>query len=954
MPAVAQTSDELIEKLGAQPNQRALVTFLRRQERLWDPAIVERLYERVVRVARVDLRQAERLADAAAWLAGRLADDGCRAQSLRARGHVLLIRGKYREALRRYHAARKLFRALGREVDLGRTLSGGALQSLICLGRYKEAFTSALQARRIFERHGDRLRLARLDSNIGNILHRQDRFKEAIALYERAHEQLAQVGEPQDMAAVLSNMAVCRTSLNEFQRALETYHEARDYCQAHDMPLLVAQADYNIAYLHYLRGEYTRALELYRTAQEQAEQVGDAYHRALCDLDRSEIYLELNLSDEALELAGRALAGFDKLGMAYEAAKAVTNLAIAVSHESDTRRALKLFQEARALFTREGNQVRLALVDFYQALVLYRAGSYAPARRLCQRALQLFAGASMSEKSALCELLLARLELNAGAPQAADQSCHAALRNAEEAHSPILTCQAYFVLGLIREAQHEQQAAYEAFEKARAGLEHLRSRLRAEDLKIAFLKDKLAIYEGLVSTCLALGSSRQHQEAAFGYIEQAKSRSLADLIAFRASTLAPRVESDLGEEVGSLRKQLNWYYRQIELEEVRRETRSVRPIESLRRRARALEHQLVKSLNALRTTDEEFAALQEGTAFGLDEIRSALTPDTMLLEYYQARDRIYACVLSRERLEVVPLASGVTVRKLWQLLQFQLAKFRLGSGYTGAFRDQLRAATETHLRDLYTTLIAPIRDRLQAGHLVVVPHGLLHYLPFHALFDGTRFLIDQFTISYAPSASVYRLCCAKRNRSEGEPLIMGVPDALTPRIPEEILAVSRAFPAARVLVGDEATADRLRTYGATSPFVHIATHGSFRRDNPMFSSIRLGSGPLSVIDLYQLRLSAELVTLSGCGTGLNSIVGGDELIGLARGLLYAGAQAVLLTLWDAHDMSTADFMSVFYRHLQSSTNKAQALQLAMREVRDRYPHPFYWAPFILIGQVNPC
>ena len=182
---------------------------------------------------------------------------------------------------------------------------------------------------------------------------------------------------------------------------------------------------------------------------------------------------------------------------------------------------------------------------------------------------------------------------------------------------------------------------------------------------------------------------------------------------------------------------------------------------------------------------------------------------------------------------------------------------------------------------------------------------------------------------------------------------MGVPDALTPYIAEEIQVVSRVFPTARVFMGGGATADCLRTYGPASPFVHIATHGLFRRDNPMFSSIRLGSGPLSVIDLYQLRLSAELVTLSGCGTGLNAIVGGDELVGLARGLLYAGARAVLLTLWDAYDTSTADFMGAFYRHLQSSSNKAQALQLAMREVRDRYPHPFYWAPFILIGQANP-
>jgi CHAT domain-containing protein len=85
---------------------------------------------------------------------------------------------------------------------------------------------------------------------------------------------------------------------------------------------------------------------------------------------------------------------------------------------------------------------------------------------------------------------------------------------------------------------------------------------------------------------------------------------------------------------------------------------------------------------------------------------------------------------------------------------------------------------------------------------------------------------------------------------------------------------------------------------------------------------------------------------------LNAIVGGDELLGLVRGLLYAGARAVLLTLWDAYDMSTAEFMGSFYGHLQSSSSKARAMQLAMQELRDRYPHPFYWAPFVLVGQAT--
>src|SRR6185436_12164527 len=136
---------------------------------------------------------------------------------------------------------------------------------------------------------------------------------------------------------------------------------------------------------------------------------------------------------------------------------------------------------------------------------------------------------------------------------------------------------------------------------------------------------------------------------------------------------------------------------------------------------------------------------------------------------------------------------------------------------------------------------------------------------------------------------------------QGAPMVMGVPDPATPFIAEEARAVATVLPGARVFMGADATVERLRTIGATSRLLHVATHGRFRRDNPMFSSIRLGSGPLSVFDLYQLRLSADLVTLSGCSTGLNAVEGGDELLGLVRGLLYAGARSVLLTLWDVHD-----------------------------------------------------
>src|SRR5205814_2244200 len=113
-------------------------------------------------------------------------------------------------------------------------------------------------------------------------------------------------------------------------------------------------------------------------------------------------------------------------------------------------------------------------------------------------------------------------------------------------------------------------------------------------------------------------------------------------------------------------------------------------------------------------------------------------------------------------------------------------------------------------------------------------------------------------------------------------------------------------------------------------FIHLATHGRFRRDNPMFSSVQLGTSRLSLFDLYQLDLPAELVTLSGCGTGLNVTEGGDEVLGLVRGLLYAGTQSALVTLWDVHDLSTSEFMTAFYSAL-ASEDKGVAVRRAILE-----------------------
>lgn len=947
----SDTLDALVAALLAESSPLRRRQILLASHAEWNPETVKRFYDEVVRLAYVDIPRADRMARSAAWLAGKLNDDSARAAGLCAMGHVMERKRRYQHSLDYFEQALAVYERLGDELEMGRTLSF-SLHCMIYLGRYDDALAWAARAEDIFARLGDRARLARLDGNIGNLLHRQDRFDEAMERYRRAYASLIEVGSARDVATALQNMATCQISMNDFRQALDTYERTRRYCVDHDLPLLVAVADYNIAYLFYLRGEYTRAIELYESAREHCRILGDAYREALCDLDQSEMYVELNLNEEGAHLARRAMTSFQKLGNRYEAAKALTNLAISVSHHGQSQLALNLFRKARDLFTREQNQSWMAIIDLYQALVFYQERRLTEARLLCEQAYEYFSPSSLQGKAAICELLLARIHLDSGRPERARHICEYAIGKLEAAEMPALAYQAYFVLGLIEEDFGNTEAAFAAYRSAHRHLESLRSHLRTEDSRIAFLKDKLEVYESLVRMCLSQGKSRENQEEAFVYIEQAKSRSLADLLAFRAQELPATTgkHKELVQQVKGLREELNWYMRAIQMKENHSGNLRDPQIERLRRNARDCEHRLVQAMASLRVEDREFVNLQAAGPIDLDAIRSAIPADAMLVQYYRVKDTFHACLMTRNSLKISPVGPVSELRRSLQLLRFQLSKFRLGEEYTRTFQSQLLEATNAHLADFYDQLIAPIARDLDAEHLIIAPHDFLHYLPFHALLNGEQYLGARHSISYTPSANVYYLCATRNTRAAEGTLVLGVPDPSAPEILGEVEAVSSVLPNAKTYIGADATHEVLREEGASARFIHIATHGWFRQDNPLFSSISLGGSQLSLFDLYHLNFPSELVTLSGCGTGLNVVVGGDEQMGLKRGLLYAGAQGLLLTLWDVHDQSTAEFMKLFYSRMRSDTNKARALQYAAREIREEFSHPFYWAPFFLVGK----
>jgi CHAT domain-containing protein len=270
------------------------------------------------------------------------------------------------------------------------------------------------------------------------------------------------------------------------------------------------------------------------------------------------------------------------------------------------------------------------------------------------------------------------------------------------------------------------------------------------------------------------------------------------------------------------------------------------------------------------------------------------------------------------------------------------------------------------LSQLNDLLIAPLEDHL-AGYakIIIVPHGILHYLPFHALYDGDSYLLERHEIDYLPSASSLRYCREVRAASNSmQSLVMGY--SQNGRLP---YAVDEARRIAGILQSealneDQATLINFHRIAPECKTLHLAAHGDFRPDNPLFSGLILADGWLATIDIFNLRLKASLVTLSACQTGRNVIGGGDELLGLMRAFLGAGAASIVLTLWAVEDRSTARLMETFYRGLAEGLTKGQALRQAqlqfIHEGKDspdaevgKYAHPFFWAPFFLVGDSGP-
>jgi CHAT domain-containing protein len=372
-----------------------------------------------------------------------------------------------------------------------------------------------------------------------------------------------------------------------------------------------------------------------------------------------------------------------------------------------------------------------------------------------------------------------------------------------------------------------------------------------------------------------------------------------------------------------------------------------------------IEQYITELRNKLLMRNAKYARDLSLTEVQVEPVQPYLASDTLLVEFYSARDRLLAfCVTDgSSSVQVHHLPVGFSQIKRWQ--QRLQVNLKTVPHSAASHIPHLIHDAQATLQLLYQNLLAPLAGQLAAfRRLIIVPHGSLHYVPFHALFDGIKYLVETHEVSYLPASSFLRYSHDVELAGHS---MLAVGYSYEDRLPHAVAEAKSLGDRwqAELVCGDEATREHVQALMTGRRVIHLATHGEFRHDNPLFSGLALADGWLTTLDVFNLRLNASLVTLSGCHTGRSTVGGGDELLGLTRAFLAAGAASLVISQWATEDQATAFLMERFYEQLETGAPKSTALQKAQTDVLHEeasskrpspHQHPFFWAPFYLIGE----
>lgn len=858
-----------------------------------------------------------------------------------------LTLGRMEAALLALDVAAEAFVALGQPLHAAQA-QVPKLMAWTLLGRHAEAASGGEQLLREFVRLGDKPSAAKVGLNLGNLQMRRDDYRAAARHYREAAVLFARCRDAEHSVMADIGVGDALSSLGELDEAQRVYARARMRADHHRLPVLQALVDESVALLELARGRFREALEGFEAARRRYDQLSMPQHLAIAEKQLGDAYLELRLLPEAAGLLQAALGKMQSLDMPDDAAWTLLQLARARWLQGHSGAALPALAQAAALFDAQGNAVGGAEAALLQAECTPHDGASGEALARAESAGQVFAAQGHVVAGLRAEVVAAELQFMRGDITAAQSRLKAALEHARELQLLLIQVQCLDALGRLAQTQGDLEQAEQRFGEAVDLFEQQRAALPGDELRSAFLANHLRPYAGLLQLALEVPGGA-HPALVLQRLESFRARALGERL---LQSVRPVDDPATRDQ----RARLGWLYRRAHArgdggvpsaalaDELRRAEQAL--LEAARR-GRLLHGTGVAEL----APSSPLALAEPGSLAALPgTVQVLLRPGECLVEYGTSGDELFACVISHNEVRLVRrLASWSAVKLAVRAVRFQLDTLRHGAAPLAAHLDTLERRVKLHLSRLHGLVWAPLCSALDGKHKVlVVPEGALGALPFAALHDGQRYLAEHIELAFAPSAQIACRTLAIPQRPVRHPLIVADTVRLV-HAEAEARAVASAFPAATRLSGVAASAAGLRAATAGADLLHFACHAQFRRDSPMFSALMLADGPLTAESIEGLHIDAGLVVLSACETGLAGEHGGDELVGLVRAFMLAGANRVLASLWPVDDRVSAELMRHFYHRLLADCSASEALQAAQRAVMRAHPHPYFWAAHAVQG-----
>lgn len=853
-------------------------------------------------------------------------------------GIAEITHGKLELAVSRLEEAVVLFSAIGKKHESAQP-QVVLLMALAMLNRFDQAAVVGSRALRIFVENGNELAAGKIELNLHNIASGRSRYRVAEKLGLSAYNRFARINETGWQALAGNGLAITYTQLSEFRNAEKYFKAALETARAAGMLVTQAEIEASMGNLALFRGRYADALSFLELSRRKYDELLMPHQTAIAALEIADVYAELNLTDEALDLYASTTVKLRQLKLQAVEARARSSYGKAAIRLRKTAFSKSQFERALKLFESQKDHNGIATVMLNRAYLELTLHNYLEAETFAKKAARIFTKKKNERQGLMASWLIGEVLLNTGRARQGHTVLIRTLDDALRIEQKQIALLALNSLGKSSVIAGDSPAAKRFFKRAIRLTEHTRAPLPGEEFRITFLEGKLEPYQNLAKIYL---SERRFRDA-LRFIEKGRSRSLIETVL--RSDPASDIPADLALKVEGLREQLNQYY---SVAKAGNEASSRESHLKIRKKERELSNVLRRA----ESTQKAASANQGYQRHDLDinKLQTQIGSKRVLIEYVTFGGVLSAIVLTDSRvLFFNELGLESEVLSLLEQLRFQFGALRYGRAAVDSFAMQLKQRADSYLSRLYDMLMRPLESAITDRDLIIVPTGVLHYLPFNALNDSSRYISETRSVTNAPAASIWQMLDAKPEPHPNRPLLMGFADANAPEAENEVRAIKKILPASQLYTGARATFAAFREKAPKHDILHLACHGQFRPDSPLFSSLHLADGRITVRDVAAQKLSADLVVLSACETGLNKLFAGDEIVGLTRGFLSAGVSSIIVSLWTVNDAASKGLMTAFYNHLQRGCSIATSLRYAQNDFIERGEHPYYWSPFVLIG-----